>query len=480
MKTILTIILTFHLFNPVVQAADTIELPEMGSSAGTVLSQEFEKRLGQSIMRQVRINTAVIQDPEIEAYIESIGYKLVANSDNNTIPFNFFVINDTGINAFAAPGGVVGVNSGVLLNSQSESELAGVMAHEIAHVTQRHMARTYERAGQIGLPMYAALIGAILVAIANPEAGQAALAVAMGANIQYQINFTRANEEEADNIGMQLLSRSGFDPYGMPGFFERLQQATKYYGRPPEFLSTHPLTPNRIAESQARAEQYPRVDYKDSINFSLVKAKLVVESHKDPRDSIKYFSEKLGTPDKESNIAARYGYVLALTKSGDYREAGKQLKLLLENDSENITYLLAAAKLEFEQGNYRTALGIYEKSFQLYPDYRPLIIDYTRALLVTEQPEKAIELLKNYNRFNETDLIYYNLLAQANAQLGDPIESGIAKAEHYYLSGETQLAIERLRYLQRNHQMDYYQQERVVAKLEYLEQELELEKKLKL
>ena len=478
-KFFLLIVFLIPLF---VLAASTQRLPDIGDSAGSTISPEFERRLGQGVMRQVYQYAPIILDPEVEAYIQSIGYKLVANSDDNQLPFIFFMTNNTEINAFAAPGGVVGINSGVLLNSRTESELAGVMAHEISHVTQRHMARTFEKASQLSLPVAAAIIGAIMVGIANPEAGQAALALATGLNAQYQINFTRANEEEADRIGMQLLARSGFDPQGMPGFFERLQQASKFYGRPPEFLSTHPLTSTRIAEAKDRADTYPASEYTDSEKYGLVRAKLFVLAQEFPKDAVKFFEERLNAEDlqDEDRTSVRYGYALALTETGNYHKAREQIKILLNEDSENVTYLLAAARLESAQKNYAAALGIYRESSKLYPEYRPLVLGYAKTLLDAKQPAEARDILRNYGRYHEPDLTFYNLLAQAEAQSGSPVESGIAKAEYYYLSGDTKLAIDRLKYALSQQKLDYYQKERISARQAQLEYELELEEQLEL
>ncbi|MBI4005905.1 MAG: M48 family metallopeptidase [Gammaproteobacteria bacterium] len=464
-----------------VWATTTQDLPDIGDSAGSVVSPEYEQRLGQAVMRQVRQHANIIQDPEVESYIQSIGYQLAANSDNSQIPFNFFVMNDPVINAFAAPGGVVGINSGVILNSNTESELAGVMAHEVAHVTQRHMARTFEKASQLSLPMAATIVGAILLGVANPEAGQAALAIATGVSAQYQINFTRANEEEADRVGMQLLARSGFDPHGMPAFFERLQQVTRYSaGNAPEFLRTHPLTESRIADTRARADQYPPGEYKSSTNFKLTRAKLQVISHNRPNDAVKLFEQQLSSDEYPDKTSARYGYVLALTAAENFSKAREQVHILLNDDRENIAFLLAAARLESAQRNFPAAVGIYREAQRLYPDYRPLVMGYARALLDAKEPLEARDLLRKYGQDHEQDLAYYDLLSQAEAETGSPAESGIAKAEYYYLSGDTQLAIDRLKFAQRQTELNYYQQERISARLSQLEYELELEKELEL
>ena len=478
-KLLIFLACAIFFWPPVALATNAQNLPEIGDSAGSVLSPEYERRLGQAVMRQVHRDKTLIQDPEVESYIQSIGYHLVANSDDNRLPFTFFILKNPVINAFAAPGGVVGVNSGVILNSDTESELAGVMAHEISHVTQRHMARTYEAASKFSLPMMAAMIGAIALGIANPGAGQAAMAIITGATAQYQINFTRENEEEADRVGLQLLARSGFDPHGMPDFFQKLQQITRYYGgNAPEYLQTHPLTTTRIADTIARADSYPKVDHKNSIGYKLVRAKIMADSYDRPKDAIKFFEEQLngtGYPDKPS---ARYGYVIALTNASQFAKAREQLHLLLAEDKENVAYLLAAPRLESAQRNFSAAVSFYSAAHKLYPDYRPLVLGYARALLDADQPQQARSLLLDYGRKHEPDIAYYDLLSQADAGTGAPAEAGITKAEYYYLSGDTKLAIERLKFAQHQTALDYYQEERIKARLVELEYELKLEQDL--
>ena len=483
-RTGISILLACCLCAPVLAEVTTLDLPDIGDSTGGILSPEFERRLGQAFLSQVRKHADIISDPEINTYIESIGYRLVAQSDNNEQQFTFFVINDPLINAFAAPGGIVGINSGVIMHAQSESELAGVVAHEIAHVTQKHMARSVEMSRKMSIPTLAAMLGAILVATQNPEAGQAALMAVQGASAQAQINFTRTNEQEADRIGIQLLARSGFDPRGMAGFFRRLQQNSRFSAQAPEFLRTHPLTTRRIADAAARAANYATgKGYDESMSFLLVRAKLIARSQKAPRDAVTLFARRLAHaqpgPDQDAD---RYGYVVALTEDGQYVPAREQARLLLAQDPENIAFLLAAAEIEVRRGRYDEAFTIFSRAGQLYPDYRPLALNYSNALLKGGQPHQARDKLREFGKFQSPDITYYDYLTRAEAEAGDEVESGIANAEYYFLTGETQVAIEQLKHILRQHapRPDYYQSERIKARMAFLEQELQLERDMKL
>lgn len=466
-----------------VSAVTTLDLPDIGESTGNILSPEYERRLGQAFLNQIRRQTDIIADPEVETYIQSIGYRLVAQSDNSSQLFTFFVINDNTINAFAAPGGIVGINTGTITSAETESELAGVIAHEIAHVTQRHMARSAEMSQKMSIPMMAAMLGAILIASQNPDAGAAAMMAVQGGVAQAQINFTRGNEEEADRIGMQLLQRSAFNPNGMPEFFTKLQRNSVYAAQAPEFLRTHPLTVNRISDSQARVASMPKDrPYNESKTYQFIRTKLLVKSQRSPADAIKLYQRILDQGEFRDDIAViRYGLALAHLENKDYAKAAQMLDALLEKDPENLSMLLARADLEVRQNHYDPALAIYAEMHNIYPDYRPLILSYANTLLTAKRPEEAKQVLENYGKYNTPDITYYNYLTRAEAESGNTIEAGMANAEYYFLTGETRVAIEQLKSLLRTQpKPDYYQEERILSRISQLELELKMERDLHL
>jgi predicted Zn-dependent protease len=461
-------------------AVTTLDLPDIGESTGTLLSPEFERRLGQAFLNQIRRQTDVINDPEVETYIQSIGYRLVAQSDNSSQLFTFFVIDDPQINAFAAPGGIVGINTGTITHSETESELAGVIAHEIAHVTQRHMARSAEMTQKMSIPMIAAMLGAILIATQNPDAGAAAIAAVQGGALQAQINFTRGNEEEADRIGMQLLDRAEFNPFGMPSFFTKLQRNSVYMANAPEFLRTHPLTVNRISDTQARAENVTKRPFNESRTYQFIRTKLLVRTFKTPADAIKHF-ESLLSQSQRDDVPLKYGLALAHMENRDFARAETMLDDLIKNDQENLSLQLARADLEVRQASYDEAVVIYADMLNIYPDYRPLILSYANTLLTAKRPAEARAVLEGFAKYNTPDITYYNYLTRAEAESGRPIEAGMANAEYYFLTGETRVAIEQLRSLLRSQpKPDYYQEEKILSRISQLELELKLERDLNL
>ncbi len=464
-------------------ANENISLPDFGDSAGSVISPSYERRLGQMFLKQVRHFSRIIDDPEVESYIQALGYNLSSHSDNIEQPFTFFMIDNPVINAFAGPGGMIGINSGVILNSESESEFAGVVAHEIAHVTQRHLARTFEEAKKFSLPTAAAMIGALIIATQDPAAGQAAITGIAGFNVQNQINFTRENEEEADRIGISLLAKSDYDPRGMPAFFERLQKISKFsQSNAPDFFRTHPLTTSRIADSRSRAESYPEKKFKNSHTYELIRYKLLVKTLKTPREAILFLRNRLEKNEGGLNekLPIRYGLAHAYILDSAFAHANQQIKHLLKNDANDVSYLLLAAKLETEQSKYDSAFRIYKKAYELYPDYKPVVMAYGRALMDVGKAKETRDIIKKYERHHSHDLNSYALLGQAESMLGNEIETAILQSEFYYLAGETKLAVEKLKFIKQRYKMDYYQEQRVMARLSELEYELELEEDIKL
>ena len=458
-------------------------LPDFGDSAGSIVSPEYERRLGKMFLSQVRQFTSVSNDPEVKSYIQSLGNKLASHSDNTEQPFNFFVVNSPSINAFAGPGGMIGMNSGVILNSSNESELAAVMAHEITHVTQRHLARQFEEASKYSLLNTAALIGAILIGISNPEAGMAAMTGAAGLSAQNSANFTRANEQEADRIGMQVLVSAGFNPRGMPAFFETLQQISRYsQSAAPEFVRTHPLTTSRIADTRARAEEYPKGEFTNTHSYNLIRYKLFVASSKSPKEAAIVLRQELDENKSflKEILPTRYGLAYAYIGTREFARARQQVDLLLKDNPDDIAYLLLAAKLETAQSKYNAAFNVFKKAYGLYPDYRPVVMAYSKALLDVSNGEEARKVLKNYERHHDHDVETYSLLGQAEGLLGNEVETAFIQSKYYFLAGATAAAAAKLTFIKQQYQLDYYQEQRINAWMAELEYELELEKGLNL
>ena len=443
------------------------DLPDFGDSSGSLISPAQEMELGAAFMRSVRSQTTLVNDPEIHGYIKQLGYRLVASSDTPSYPFTFFVVDNPAVNAFAGPGGYIGIHTGLILTARNESELAGVMAHEIAHVTQRHLLRAYESANQMSLPTAAGMIAAILLGVAtgNTEAGIAGVSAVQAGNIQRQLNFTRANEKEADRIGIQTLARSGIDPYGMPSFFERLHQSTRLYGNNvPEFLSTHPVTSNRIAESMSRAERYGRGKDRNSLEFQLIRARLQVLDSDNPQEMLRQYQSM--AKKRDAGVAEQYGLALSYWRTGAIDKAQKTLHALMQDDPDRVLYRTTMAEMQLEAGQTQEALQLYRDTLSLYPGDLVVGQRYTAALIQAGQATKARDYaLKMLRNKQARTAPVYELWAKAASISGPAWETNIASAEVYFLYGNLQLAKDQLQQALKHDGLSQYEQARVRARL---------------
>nr|VFK27462.1 MAG: Putative Zn-dependent protease, contains TPR repeats [Candidatus Kentron sp. MB]VFK32030.1 MAG: Putative Zn-dependent protease, contains TPR repeats [Candidatus Kentron sp. MB]VFK75673.1 MAG: Putative Zn-dependent protease, contains TPR repeats [Candidatus Kentron sp. MB] len=475
------LILTLFFSTPGVcrEMGAEIMLPDMGDPSGTVLSSADERRLGEAFMREARARIDIIDEPEISSYLENLGYRLVSHSETTSVAmgttstntnFTFFAIRDRAINAFAVPGGYIGVNAGLILNTETESELAAVLGHEIAHIRQHHIARAIQLGSNMNPLTIAGILAGIIIGTQNPEAGRATMATVAAGTAQKQIDFTRANEEEADRLGIRILHLAGFDPRAVPDFFERLQTAHRYYRSPPEFLSTHPVTLSRIADSRNRAEQYPYRQYADTLEYHLVRAHLAVMMEPNANKSIRYFQNALQNGKYRNRVATRYGLALAFMAARKWQKAKRQIAGLLESNPEHVIFLARLADIQLASGQITRATRAYADALLLHPDHKLLTLGYARALLQANKPKKVIALLDNQRQRHRNPALQ-ELLAKAFAQAGDRTNANAALSEHHYLRGDLEAAIRQLRIALKTSAGDFYQSSRIEARLEQFQQE---------
>ncbi|WP_339774524.1 M48 family metalloprotease [uncultured Methylophaga sp.] len=459
----------------IAQANLDIALPEMGDSAGALVSPVEEYQVGQSFYWSLQQSVTLVDDPEVNSYINSLGHRLVTNSDDPGRSFTFFVVPDNSVNAFAAPGGFIGIHTGLMLTSEAESELASVMAHEIAHVTQRHILRNFERSKRMSIPMTAAMIAAALLGVADPSAGSAAIMAVQAGNVQMQLDYSRAHEAEADNLGMQTLVNAGFDPNAMPRFFERLQIAGRFYGgnQIPEFLRTHPITVSRIADARGRAANLePRPQIRDTKKFYLMREKVRVMTSSNLRELIKTYEDKLKDNTAEDESVTRYGYALALLKNSNYTQARDEINDLIDLDDNQLSYHLVLADIEIALGRMDAALAIYNDFQRVYPDDWALSIKQVQALLRANQPRKAITILQRQLDVGEASADLYRLLAKAYGDMGQKSKSHVWLAEHYHSSGQLMQAADQLRIAADYARGDEFELAKISSRLRQIETDI--------
>jgi predicted Zn-dependent protease len=432
------------------QAAGGNDLPDIGSPASSSLSLDDEYRIGLQVMRQLRDEGQIIEDPEATEYLNALGARIVAQASGDSAQrFQFFFVRDDSINAFALPGGFIGVNYGLVLATRNESQLAGVMAHEIAHVTQRHIARRVRSQGRQSIATMAAILAAILIGAAtgSSDAALGGISMAQGAAMQQQINFTRANESEADRVGMGFLAAAGFDPYGMPDFFETIGRRSSLEAQSrsalPEILQSHPVTSNRIAESRGRAAQYH--DLKptpESVSYSLTRERLRVLITP-PEDNVRrYYADRREQQDQTPG--ERYGEALASLQAGNSRASLDSLTDLARQFPQVPMLQSTLGQALMSAGATTESLDTFRRALTLSPRNIPLTMRYAEALLKADQAKAAhAVLLDLFNNVAPTpEQIRFTALAASSA--GDTADAAYYMSEYHIATGNLPLSVTQL------------------------------------
>lgn len=451
-KKTLAVFLMAALLMPSVDAAvHTIQLPNIGTAALATLSIDQEIEMGDFYLRMLRGNAPISQDPLINQYMNHLGKKLVAHADSVQTPFHFFVMQSRVINAFAFFGGNVVIHSKLILETDSESELASVMSHEIAHVTQRHLARTMEAQKNSSPYVWGGALGSILLALANPTAGMAALTSTIAGSQQKSISFTQNNEREADRIGIGTLTKSGFDPSAFPDFLQKLADNARYSSKPPEMLLTHPLPANRLTDIRNRVNQLPLVSVTSSLEYFLVKMRLVVFNDNDNAYRLlREAYQKLNRP--ETELALTYGNALKHYRNKNYGVAKGLLLPLLERQPNNVWFIDLMTDIDLEKQQVPIAVARLEQALKKAPQDRILQLNLANAYYAQKNWLKATNLLHRYTHTHPEDSNGWELLAKVYSMQRLRGEEMTTRAELSALDGELEQAITLLtnakRYLQ--------------------------------
>ena len=461
---------------PVVPAPSATSLPDLGDAAQADFSPAQERKLGETIIRQLRASGAYMNDPEVNDYLNELGHRLIAGSKDIKQDFEFFAVPDSTINAFALPGGYIGVHSGLILLTQTESELASVLAHEISHVTQHHIARMIASQKDTMLMTLAGLALAILASRSHSnssgDAAQAAVAATQAAAIQQQINFTRENEYEADRIGFQRLDAAGFDVNGMATFMERLQRSTRFVeGNVPSYLRDHPVTYERIAEAQARAAGRPYRQVVDSLDFHLVRA-LLRSYEGEPRDAVRFFDDSLAERKFNSEIAAHYGLVASLLRAKDYPRAKKELAALEKMAPPHPMIDAIGAHVYLDSGDIPIAIKRFETALAKYPNKMQLVYDYPEALMKAGRNAEAAAFAERQLLRFSNDGPLHQVAARAYAALDKKLMQHKHQGEFYAWQGNLKGAVDQFELASKANDGDFYQLSVVDTRLRALKREV--------
>ena len=428
------------------QSGSGNDLPDIGTPADSTITRGDEYQIGLMIVRGLREQGQVLDDPEVNDYIQSLGSRIVAQAQEGGQRFQFFVVPDSSINAFALPGGFIGVNQGLVTATAHEAQLASVLAHEVAHVTQRHIARSIRAQGRQSLASAAAILASILIGAAtgSGDAVQAGIAIAQGTAVQQRINFTRANEYEADRIGIGFLAAAGFDPQAMPDFFATLGRRAGLSGSVdvPEFLRTHPVTTNRIAESRDRAAQLrPKVAVQ-SPTYDFIRERVRVLGAAQGSDLRQYYAAL--AENRTLSPAQRYGEALARSDAGDRGRAAAALRELNALQPGSPMLQAALGQALSDEGRVPEALEVLRGGLAVAPRNVPLTVRYGETLLKAGDAKRAHEVLLDLFNYVPPTPEQIRLTALAASSAGDTGDAYYYMGEYHISSGDLAMATKQL------------------------------------
>ena len=466
---------------PVTSTPPRTNLPDLGDSAQAVMSPAQERRIGDAALKQLRAQGAYLNDPEVNDYLNELGQRLVAVRNDTRFDFTFFAVPDASINAFAMPGGYIGINTGLILLTQSESELASVLAHEITHVTQNHMARFLENQKNSLWMSLAAIALALIAARSNSSSSGdmvgAAITSAQALSIQNQLNFTRENEYEADRIGFQRLDDAGFDVGGAASLMERMQKATRFAdGSVPTYLRTHPVTYERIAEAQARAQNRPYRQVSDSLDFQMVRALLrsyVGNSY----EAVAWFDNALAERKYNSEVATRYGLVASLVRDNKPDRAKRELATLERMAPPHPMIEAIGAHLLLESGEPDKAAARLEAALRRYPTKMQLVYDYPEALIKAGRAAQATAFTEAQLVRFPNDGTLHRTASKAYAAQNKAMKQHYHLGEYYAWQGNLRLAIDQLELAVKAGDANFYESSVVETRLRALKREQDEQKK---
>jgi predicted Zn-dependent protease len=420
------------------------KLPEIGAAGFSVLSIDKERQVGSAMMRHIRASQPLINDPVLIEYINDLGNRLVKNADDVNYSFEFFIIRNKEINAFAFFGGHVGIHSGLITLADTESELASVIAHEISHVTQRHLARRLEAQSKNQPLTTAGIISGVLLTLINPSVGMAALTTTMAASKQSSINFTRGNEKEADRVGITLLANSGFDPKGAPEFFGKMATKYRYKSKPPAMLLTHPVPESRIADARIRAHSLEIRPLAPSLNFALAKARIQARYEATPQENIFKFKDEITKSKYSHKAAANYGLALSYFENKDYDRAKQLLELLIEKDKNNLFYADALTDVYIKTKEFNKALTMLAELNLIMPNNQVVTLNYANVLLESKKYAQAEVLLQDFLLVKPGNFIAYDILTTVYRKQKKTALMHATKGEVFALLGAYSRAIDEL------------------------------------
>lgn len=465
----LSIFLAFSLLLASISPLQAQSLPDLGDASSAIITPEQEYRLGRAWLRSLRSQVSLLEDPLVQDYVDHLVYRLASYSDLQEPDLAIVIVNSQDINAFAVPGGVIGLNAGLFLHAQTEDEVAAVIAHELAHVSQRHFTRRYADSKRVNRAMLAGILASLAIAIAgDPEAGMAGMMASQAGAIQAQLAYSRHHEREADRVGMQTLASAGMDPFAMPAFFERLLRSQQFSGKPPEFILTHPITETRVADSKSRAHSMPRPPLRQSPEFFLIKYRLQALYIRDSKEALSTFQKQYHQGSNYMQQAIGFGLAMAAMRTKDYPLADNTLARLQQQNPDQIWFTLALAESMEQQKRYSEAVELSTKVLAMSPGHYGASIILARNLIAQNKLDDARALLERL-QWQHPTLATHRLLAKIWTDKKDKARSHLSHGEIFFATGEEQKGIQQLRYALKYSEDNFILYSQVKARLTDME-----------
>ncbi len=471
-RLIRQLLIAFGLTACAAAALAEVELPVLGDTSSAMISPVQEKALGQRALKYYRSQVPTSSDPLVIDYIEGLINRLLPYSQLDEKRIDLVVVRNDTLNAFAIPGGIIGMHTGLFNYAKTENQLAAILSHEMGHLSQRHYARRLEQQKNLMMPMLAGMLaGLVLAANSNGDGGMAAIMATQAATQAASLSFSRENEQEADRIGMQTMLEAKLDPYAASDMFEEMLHSSRSTRRPPEYLLTHPVTERRVADARNRAMSYPKKPFADNIEFQLMRSRVRFELEETPQTAIKRFKNELDG-DNSSPDASRYGLALAYSSSGQFDAARTTLKPLLDKDPTRVTYLIMSADIDIAAERFKPALELLEAQLVIYPESYPLNIRYAEASMKAGLYKQSAELLERYSRKRKNDDYLWYLLAEVDGLNGDILGVHESRAEYFIANGIYDKAQVHLRNAIRLAKGNFQRTSILEERLKYVEHEM--------
>lgn len=439
--------------------ASASPLPDLSSSTSSILTIEEQNRLGDSLYQELKESGQINDDPVVNSYINILGQRLLAAAPHAPHTFTFFVIDNPQINAFAMFGGYIGIYNGLIRAAETESELASVIAHEIAHITQDHLRRTIEKSSKMGVPVTVAVLAAILLGKDAPELAEAALTTVIASQQQQQLSFSRSHEREADRLGIERLSSANFNPAAMVRFFTLIQDRSRYNTAYPEYLQTHPITTERVSEAQDRARQLPNTEDKSSIEFSAIQARLTLSQQNDSEQLIRDFSD-------QKDVKGRYILTLALMENQQHTAALELMQALLQEFPNVLSFQLTKAAIFQATNNWKQAEATYRAILNISPNNRLASKALVELYLSHNKSTKGKELILKLAQHAPLGADELRLLAKIASIQGDKAEMHLNLGNAFILEKRYSPALKELLLAQQYVAKDFYLNNRIEARIE--------------